>query len=88
MSAIEASDISDKENGEDTLREASALAPAVLNMPSTQFYSQWAIQLSTCLRKWNAAIIEDKLLSIVNKLRDKYSIISFRSIKCLTYRPK
>ena len=75
-----------RENVEDLLREALALAPAVLNMPSTQFYSQWAIQLSTCLQKGNAAIIEDKLLSIVNKLRDKYSI-SFPLIKCLTYRP-
>ena len=66
----------DGENAKDTLREALALAPAVLNMPSTQFYSQWAIQLSTCLQKRNAAIIENKLLSIVNKLRDKYSIVA------------
>ena len=65
------------ENAEDSLREASALAPAVLNMPSTQFYSHLAIQLSACLQKENAVIIEDKLLSIVNKLRVKYSIISF-----------
>ena len=52
---------------EETLKEASQLAPSILGIPYGQFKTEWSIRLATCLQKENAEIINNKLLSIVGK---------------------
>ena len=52
-------------------------------IPSAQFHSRWAIQLSTCLQKENATTIKDKLLSIVGKKRGGLRQISLPSLHAM-----
>ena len=52
---------------EETLKEASLLAPSVSNVSSSYFKRDWSIRLAVCLQKENAEMIHNKILSIVGK---------------------
>ena len=56
------------EGAEETLKEASLLAPSVLNVSSSHFKRDCSIRLAVCLQKENAQMIHNKILSIVGKM--------------------
>ena len=55
------------EGAEETLKEASLLAPSLSNVSSSHFKRDWSIRLAVCLQKENAQMIHNKILSIVGK---------------------
>ena len=55
------------EGAEETLKEASLLAPSVLNVSLSHFKRDWSIRLAVCLQKENAQMIHNKILSIVSE---------------------
>ena len=59
------------ETAEETLKEVSMLAPPVLGVSCQKFRRDWSVQLSLCLQKENAEIVNNKTLSVVGKKINK-----------------